>query len=168
MRWTLPGTASDRRRARRGVEALEFALTFPLYLLIFFGIIEYSWYFYQRAIVADAARLACQTVGQLDPQEDDYRAAATATMIAEIERGLGITCNNGQHLCEMTFPLDVPGFALPRVVCQARTNFLPITGFLGGANGAEGGAQGLGLGRGLRLIPLTVRARSVAVFEEAD
>lgn len=157
-----------RGARRRGIEALEFALVFPLYLFVFFGIIEYGWYFFQRAIVADAARLGCQAAGQLDPVEDDFRGEAGLRMIEEIEAGMGIQCNDGTYLCEMTFPLDLSNFSIPRVTCQARMNFVPVTGFLGGLGGSSGGAQQLGIAGGVRLVPEFVTARSVAIFEEAE
>lgn len=65
--------ASRRRRNDRGSAAVEFALVVPILLLLFFGIIQYSIYFWAAqtgtsAVNAAARRLAvgdCQNSGQL-------------------------------------------------------------------------------------------------------
>jgi Flp pilus assembly protein TadG len=77
----------SRRRDQRGAAAVEFALILPLLLLLVFGVIQYSWYFYAMqsgsSAVGDAARrLAvgnCQTVSQVQTLlKNDLGPATTA------------------------------------------------------------------------------------------
>lgn len=61
-----------RGRDERGASAVEFALVIPLLLVVIFGIIQYSWYFYAMqsgtSAVGDVVRRlsvgACQTSGE--------------------------------------------------------------------------------------------------------
>jgi hypothetical protein len=55
------------RGARRGGEAVEFALLLPVFMALFGGIFEYSWYFFMRATVADVARDACRAGALIPP-----------------------------------------------------------------------------------------------------
>ena len=45
-----------KRRHEKGASAVEFALVLPLLLLILFGIIEFGFIFYDKAIVTNASR----------------------------------------------------------------------------------------------------------------
>lgn len=171
----------DRRRAfgagrrRRGSELIEFSLVFPAFLFVFFGIIEYSWYFYQRSVVIEASRIGCQIVSQLDPETDTdtKRNTVISAVEAELRRQGAISCGE-LHTCVHTFidrsdPVNVP----QRVQCEVEVNFRSLSGFLGTDDlaGGAGGAMASdawGAERGLRLIPSSMHGRSVAVFEEAD
>jgi Flp pilus assembly protein TadG len=78
----------SRRRDQSGAAAVEFALILPLLLLLVFGVIQYSWYFYAMqsgsSAVGDAARrLAvgnCQNVSQVKTLlKKDLGSATTAS-----------------------------------------------------------------------------------------
>ncbi len=45
-----------RLRCQKGVAAIEFAILFPLLLLIIFGIIEFSLYLYDKQVITNASR----------------------------------------------------------------------------------------------------------------
>jgi Flp pilus assembly protein TadG len=145
---------------RRGVEAVEFAIIFPLYLVLFFGVLEYGWFMFQKASVADAVRQGCQSAGQADPATTDYRLIAAQTAQESLERLLGITCNAGGQTCAASFPFDGPTFTPPRLTCEFRMTYVPLTGLLGGAG--SGGVFGV------QVIPSTIIERSVTIFENAE
>jgi Flp pilus assembly protein TadG len=47
--------ASTRKRESGGA-AVEFAIVFPVFCAVLFGIVDYGWYFYQRSAVVNAVR----------------------------------------------------------------------------------------------------------------
>lgn len=49
-----------RRRAQRGIAALEFALVLPLLLLLLFGIVEMGFLLYDKAVITNASRAAAR------------------------------------------------------------------------------------------------------------
>lgn len=65
-----------RRRARdqRGAAAVEFALVFPLLLLIVFGILDFGWMLMKANLVNNAARDAVR-IASLDGTYSDIDAA---------------------------------------------------------------------------------------------
>ena len=44
------------RPGRKGTAMLEFALCTPILLTLFSGVVDYGWYFQQRAVLIDALR----------------------------------------------------------------------------------------------------------------
>ena len=55
------------RRGRRGSTHLEFALTFPVYVVVLFGIVDGGWLYYQQASLDSATRIACRGGTTVDP-----------------------------------------------------------------------------------------------------
>jgi len=55
------------RRGRRASTHLEFALTFPVYVLVLFGIVDGGWLYYQQASLDGATRTACRGGTTVDP-----------------------------------------------------------------------------------------------------
>lgn len=161
MRWLgLPNTPRrSGRRARRAVAALELALTFPIYMLMFFGILEYSWYYFQTALAAEAVRQGCQEAGQIDPNTGNFLVAAAERTQETMEEALNITCNDGVYTCTNTFPLVAANLTPPRLVCEFTYTYAPLTGLL---------SPGGGLAGGVRLVPERVVVRSATIFENAE
>ncbi len=54
------------RRHRRGSNAIEFALTLPIFVILFSGMIDFSWYFFSGWRVSAAVREGLR-VGSLTP-----------------------------------------------------------------------------------------------------
>lgn len=61
------------RRPDRGASAVEFALVFPLLLLLVFGIIQYSWYFYAMQTGTAATGEAVRRLAVGDCQDEAAR-----------------------------------------------------------------------------------------------
>lgn len=64
-------------RLRRGSEAIEFALTVPVLLLLVSGIVDFGWYFWQQRELIDAVRQGAR-VGSVTPRDQDAAARAVA------------------------------------------------------------------------------------------
>lgn len=164
------------RRARRGSNLVEFALIFPIFMALFIGVMEYSWYFYQRGVVVDAARRGCELGTQSDPQDEDVVAIARGAIEERLGAGGGIECG-GVHTCGIVIDdLSAASNDPPRLICRVTVNFISLTGYLGaGANsdliagpGGELLANRSGSDQLRRVLPSTLRGRSVSVFEDAD
>jgi len=59
---------SNRRRARRGSRAVEFALILPVLLAFLFGIMDYGWFFNQQIAMSSAVRDGARA-GSTAPQD---------------------------------------------------------------------------------------------------
>jgi len=118
-----------RRRARRGANAIEFALTLPLYVLLLGWLVDGGWLVYQSSIVEGAAQFGCRAGAILDPGKDDVLlgtvySTAEAAMLQEIE-DLGGACRS----CSAT--ATVGGEPPERILmCTARNGYDPLFGLL--------------------------------------
>lgn len=66
-------------RSRRGAEALEFALTLPILLILVSGLIDFGWYFYQQSRLHDAVRYGARAGAVTLQAEDPLGRAVAAT-----------------------------------------------------------------------------------------
>ena len=85
-------------RTRRGANAIEFALTFPVFTFLLFGLIEYGWYFYERYQLAEVTRAGCRAGALLHPDDADPSHRADVTARIEIRKycqHAGLSCDKG-------------------------------------------------------------------------
>lgn len=143
-----------RRRDRRGVEAVEFAITLPIFLLLMFSILEYGWYMFQQNGVHDAARIACQVAGQFGIDDGSVGPMVTSRISDEIssQAGAGIDCSRGIYSCDFTFT-DLTAATPPRYICAVEVNYVSLTG-------ADGFIS--------PLMPDRVKGLAVSILEEAN
>ena len=88
----LPPAPSTRPRGQRGGAAVEFAIVFPLFCALVFGIIDYGYYFYQRFAMAGAIRDGLRTgvtISQSVASPND--CATVAKTIAATDVGSGMS-----------------------------------------------------------------------------
>jgi Flp pilus assembly protein TadG len=71
----------DRRRRSRGQSLVEFAIVFPIFILVLFGLIEFSFMLYSQMTVSNAAREAAR-VSVVDPDACSIPDLAKATAMA--------------------------------------------------------------------------------------
>jgi len=122
---------------------MEFAMTAPLYFLVFFGIMDWGWFFYQRGAVVDAAADGCRAAAIYREQPHAQEAAlAVETALAPV----GLACEDGCDFEIGLMRLRTGGWGLR---CSLRMDYRPLVGF---------GVPGL--------IPDEFRAFSGAVLEE--
>jgi Flp pilus assembly protein TadG len=55
------------RRRRRGSTLVEFALTFPVYVVVLMGVVDAGWLYFQQASLDGATRAACRSGTTVDP-----------------------------------------------------------------------------------------------------
>jgi Flp pilus assembly protein TadG len=77
------------RRYERGAAAVEFALVFPVFLLIALGTIDFGYYFFINGIVTNAAREGARAGSVVDPDQGKSVAVTAATKAANTYLTLG-------------------------------------------------------------------------------
>ena len=121
---------STLRRKRRGANAIEFALTLPVFLLIISGIIDFSWFAYQRSIMKTASMEGCRSASMVDPGESDIAISGVVstgqTQMRErvIAMGGGNLCTNG-CVTTVEFLSTAPGRSLK---CTIVGEYQPLWG----------------------------------------
>ena len=112
-----------RRRQRRGASAVDFVLTFSLaFVPIFFGLIEYSWFFFQQLQFEEAARAALRDCAGL-PQTSD--PAGT------LEADIGTYLQNYQVNGTVTVEALVTGVTPQEVLeLDLTVTYTPLIGFV--------------------------------------
>ena len=99
---------------------MEFALTLPIYLALFFGITDYGWYFYQRMrssmVARDAARAA--SLAPLGENVASVGEAQGATSLAAADLSGTVECELMGNSPEQ------------RVTCTTLVPFDPLIGMV--------------------------------------
>jgi len=79
-------------RRRRGTEAIEFALVFPIWVMVHFATIDITWLYMHLAAIDHAAQVGCRSGSLLDPGEHQedllYLFDATEDRMREVAAGL--------------------------------------------------------------------------------
>jgi Flp pilus assembly protein TadG len=134
-----------RTRDRRGSNAVEFALTMPILILIIAGIVDYGWFFSQHQIVVTAVREASRAAA-LTPEDGDAVAEAQA-------RAQAVLTQAGMDASAATVTTTFSG-APPDVLVEVEvsTDFEPLMGTLATL--------------GTNVYPSQLRARLVARMED--
>jgi Flp pilus assembly protein TadG len=83
-------------RKNRGSQALEFALVLPVMLLIFSGIMDYSWYFHNQNLISKAIGSASRGASVLDSEQSEITPCAFANQ--EVNNYLASMGIGGQNI----------------------------------------------------------------------
>ncbi|TNE92043.1 MAG: pilus assembly protein [Deltaproteobacteria bacterium] len=75
------------RRHRRGGNAIEVALTMPVFLAAIFGLMDYAWYFYNEAMSIEATRQGCRVGAVVPNPNGDSSPYPTETAAADFING---------------------------------------------------------------------------------
>lgn len=120
--------APGNRTARRGGNAIEFALCLPLWVLVVAAIMDFGWVFYAQTTLDAAANIGCRDGALMDPGEDDVNL----TEIEEVTtlRMLAVLASFGEEECdhcsvEASTVGDPPQRSL---ICEATRRITPLTG----------------------------------------
>jgi Flp pilus assembly protein TadG len=127
MRLRALESHSLRRGGRRGANAIEFALTFPLFLVIILSIVDYGYLFAVQAGLDNAVALACREGAMTDPAIGSPSAVATAELASRSAMFCSGACT--QTVQDMATGAYVPPNRTLR--CEATRNIAAITGFSG-------------------------------------
>lgn len=115
-------------RLRRGANAIEFALTLPLFLFILFGLIEYGYLFAMQAGLDSAVALSCRTGAMVDPDNGSPVTDAEADFS---KRG-AIFCDGGGACSYAASDLQEGAYAVPNrtLKCEGTRTMTELTGLL--------------------------------------
>jgi len=114
-------------RGRRGSNAIEFALTFPLFLVIVLGLIDYGYLFAIQAGLDNAVSLACREGAMTDPAVGSPQGVASADLAARSAMFCSGSCT--QTVTDM----QTGAYVAPNrtIRCEVVRSIDPITGFSG-------------------------------------
>jgi hypothetical protein len=121
-----PRAPAQRLRARRGANAIEFALTLPIFLAIVLGLMDYGYLFAVQAGLDNAVSLACREGALVDPKI----GAPVATANAQFAMRSAMWCGPG---CTFTAtPMITGQYAFPNQALRCRVNrpIAPLSGFV--------------------------------------
>jgi len=116
---------------RRGANAIEFALTVPVFIMLVSGILDWSWFAYHRSILKAAVNKGCRTGSLVDPGMDNSKIAsviitaenATLANVDLLGGGFG-ACSDG---CDVD--IDIEGYPPTRMIkCRITGTYSPIWG----------------------------------------
>jgi len=116
--------------SRRGVYALEFALTFPVWFLLIVAVADLSWMYMHIAVLDYAASTGCRAGAIIDPGDYDTNIAAvtnraTGTMSRIMDAYSLVPMDN--------FTLDAFTVGAPPtrvLVCDAAWEVEPVMGVI--------------------------------------
>ena len=77
-----------RIRRRRGASAIEFVLVLPVFLAFVTGIVEASWFFFQRQVLVESARRAVRVSAGLPTDSDPEGIAEEEATNALVENSI--------------------------------------------------------------------------------
>lgn len=110
-------------RNERGASAVEFALVLPLLILFLFGIIEFGFILYDKAVITNASREGARKGIIYD---EDESGAAVAVSEAEIQSMVDTYC--GSYLVSLGNSASMPTTVVtPSGACLTKGNALTVT-----------------------------------------
>lgn len=116
-------------RSRRGANAMEFGLTFPVFLAITFAMIEFGWYFSRVALVNSAALDGCRMgalVDDANTSPNSTPANGTATQVAQAR--MTALLSSGGLNCTDCSVVEVGAFPNLAIECTTQVQFDQVTG----------------------------------------
>lgn len=127
------------RRREGGQSLVEFALVFPLFLLIIFGIVDAGRLIYTYNTVSSAARDGARVaiVNQSTSGTDtcDTTSATAWSIGCAIESGIGLDLQSSDIVVEYRNPTDTAACATPIIGCIASVavtgTYRPLTPVIG-------------------------------------
>lgn len=114
------------RPSRRGGNAIEFALTFPVFVGLVLGIADYGYYFHLQAGLDNAVAGACREGAKVDPDNGSPVAVAEA----ELETRAGLFCDGA---CSTAVnDLRTGEFVVPdrTLECRISLEYEPLIGLV--------------------------------------
>ena len=91
-----------RRPQRRGSNAIEFALTVPLFVALVTAIMEFGWMFFVRSTVIHAVRDGCRAGAVIPFGEVPSPTEVAQARMTEFLGGYSIDCRGSEDRCGIT------------------------------------------------------------------
>lgn len=114
------------RKGRRGGNAIEFALTLPLYLAMVLGIADFGYLYHIQAGLDNAVASACREGAKIDPDLNDPVTVATAALNTRSAMFCAGQCSAS------VVDLNTGQWAPPdrTIQCSITRNYSPLIGFV--------------------------------------
>lgn len=116
-----------RRTSRRGGNAMEFALTLPLFLAVILGLMDYGFLFAMQAGIDNAVSLACREGAMQDPGFDPNGPTTIAT--SQLAQRDALFCGDEGVTCVPTIT-DTGDPPQRTLQCSLTRPMKPLVGFL--------------------------------------
>jgi uncharacterized membrane protein len=118
-------------RGRRGAQAVELALTLPLFAVILSGVADYGWYFRQQFQIVQVAQVGARTAASTDA--DDAPALAGEAALAESLAAYGFDAGGAAPSCELRGSApDIEASCAVVLPFVALVGLVPVPDHLGG------------------------------------
>lgn len=113
-------------RSRRGANAIEFALTLPVFLMIVLGLVDYGFLFGMQAGIDNATSLSCREGAMMDPNFGVPKDVAENDFNTRGAMFCGAGCTN------VAVDLATGDYAVPNRTLQCTTTrpMVPLVGFV--------------------------------------
>lgn len=111
------------RRKRRGANAIEFALTFPIAVAVLAGIIDYGWLFFQQEAIESATREGARRGSVSIRAENPVPRAELATRQALDRNGINPETADVRASLEGLWPDE-------RITVDTTVPFTPLFGIV--------------------------------------
>jgi uncharacterized membrane protein len=122
----LEPVSRSRARARRGANAIEFALTLPIFLAIVLGVMDYGYLFAVQAGLDNAVSLACREGALVDPKIGTPIAKATTEFAARS----GMWCGPGCSFDASALTVGQYSYPNQALRCRVTRPIAPLSGFV--------------------------------------
>lgn len=123
-----PSLQVRARRARRGANAVEFALCMPIWVMVVIAIIDFGWVFFQATSLDAATNLGCRAGSLVDPGENDANLAQVQS-VATNKMMENLTLLESEVCIECGVTASTTGDPPQRtLVCEAQREISPIIG----------------------------------------
>lgn len=118
-----------RRLRRQGANALEFALTLPVFVTITLGILDLGWLYYQQSALDGAVHQGCRFGALQDPGSNNVNLD---TIIAATRDQINLAMSAGGSPCDgCTITVDnlyaTPALSLR---CSVTNNYSSLVGIV--------------------------------------
>ena len=108
----MPGNSYCASRRSRGASAVEFALIMPLFFILLFGIVDFSWFFFNQHTLQyatrEGARLALVGATLQDAVGDDALSRRADSIVKTIEKNASVAAIKPADLRISIYPADNP------------------------------------------------------------
>jgi hypothetical protein len=111
-------------RHLRGANAIEFALTAPIFLLLLFGLLDYGWLFMNKALADVAVARGCRSGAIVDPHAGSPQTAALDSMSGWVSLVNSENCKLNEW-CQVQISGEVP---TKRLSCTVTYPIAPLVG----------------------------------------
>jgi Flp pilus assembly protein TadG len=122
-----------RRDPENGGAVVEFAIVLPMFLAMMFGMIDYSWYFYQKFTLAAAVQSGIRSALSVRETDtpDPWTTAKTAAIANLTNAGAIAPASVTWGPTNPTSPADYTGTKPTRAVILTGTyTFVPLVGLV--------------------------------------